>query len=310
MSSRTASPPSVAEAPGPSVLTRRRQRTGWLFIAPFALVFTTFLVVPLGYAFWLSLHTKSLAFGTRFSGLENYTKAFTDPAFLEGVRRVLAFALVMVPLQLGIALVVALVLDSLTTRLAAVSRLLVFVPYAVPAVIGAMMWGFLYSPDFGPFTQLSELLGLPAPDLLDHGSIFSSLVNIVTWQWVGYYMVIIYSALQGIDQEIYEAAQLDGANGLQTALRVKVPMIASTMVLITVFSLIGTLQFFNEPTILQAVAPGAITPDYTPNMYAYAQAFSYSAFNYASAISFSLGLVTFLGSYVFLFLTRKRNGLS
>ncbi len=292
-----------------STLTRRRQRVGWLFVAPFALVFVTFLIVPLAYAFWLSLHTKSLAFGTRLTWLDNYTKAFTDPAFLSGVRRVLLFAVVMVPVQLGIALVVALVLDTLTSRLAAFSRLMVFLPYAVPAVIGALMWGFLYSPNFGPVTSIARFFGTGAPNLLDSDSIFWSLVNVVSWQWVGYYMVIIYSALQGVNPQIYEAARLDGANGWQTALRIKVPMISSTLVLITVFSLIGTLQFFNEPTVLGTIAPGAIPPDYTPNMYSFAQAFSYSSFNYASAISFALGVVVFIGSYTFLFVARKRSGL-
>jgi ABC-type sugar transport system permease subunit len=293
--------------PRRSMLTRRRERFGWLFVAPFAVVFVAFLIVPLAYAFWLSLHTKSFAFGTRLTWFENYTKAFADPSFLAGVRRVLAFAIVMVPIQLGIALVIALVLDTLTTRLAAFSRLLVFLPYAVPAVIGALMWGFLYSPSFGPVTQL---FGPGAPNLLDAGTIFWSLVNVVTWQWVGYYMVIIYSALQGVDPQLYEAARLDGASGWQTALRVKVPMISSTLVLITVFSLIGTLQFFNEPFILGGIAPGAIPPDYTPNMYSFAQAFSYASFNYASAISFALGVVVFVGSYTFLFVARKRSGLT
>jgi multiple sugar transport system permease protein len=297
------------DRPRRSTLTRRRQRFGWLFVAPFALVFITFLIVPLAYALWLSLHTKSLAFGTRLTWFDNYDKAFTDPSFLTGVRRVLAFAIVMVPIQLGIALVIALVLDTLTTRLAAFSRLLVFLPYAVPAVIGALMWGFLYSPSFGPVTQIAQTLGTGAPNLLDSDSIFWSLVNVVTWQWVGYYMIIIYSALQGVDPQLYEAARLDGASGWQTALRIKVPMISSTLVFITVFSLIGTLQFFNEPSILGTLAPGAIPPDYTPNMYSFAQAFSYSAFNYASAISFALGVVVFVGSYTFLFVTRKRSGL-
>src|SRR5688572_11767113 len=144
-----------------STMFRRRQRFGWLFVAPFALVFVAFLIVPLAYALWLSLHTKSLAFGTRLTWFDNYTKAFADPSFLTGVRRVVAFAVVMVPIQLGIALVVALVLDTLTTRLAAFSRLFVFLPYAVPAVIGALMWGFLYSPSFGPVTQL---FGTAAPN--------------------------------------------------------------------------------------------------------------------------------------------------
>jgi multiple sugar transport system permease protein len=102
---------------------------------------------------------------------------------------------------------------------------------------------------------------------------------------------------------------MDGANGFQIALRIKVPMIASALVLILVFAIIGTLQFFTEPQVLRGVAAGSIDASFTPNLYAYTLAFSYSQFNYASAISFALGLVVFIGSYLFLFLSRKRSGL-
>ena len=139
---------------------------------------------------------------------------------------------------------------------------------------------------------------------------FAGLLNVVFWQWAGYYMIIIYAALRGIDTSVYEAARMDGANAVQIALRIKVPMISAALVLILVFALIGTLQFFTEPQILRSVAAGSIDASFTPNIYAFTLAFSYSQFNYASAISFALGAVVFVGSYIFLFLTRKRSGLS
>jgi multiple sugar transport system permease protein len=294
---------------GGSTLLRRRQRWGWLFVSPFLAVFALLLVFPLAYAFGMSLFTSTLATGTEFTGLGNYAKAFTDPLFLEGMLRVLAFAVVMIPAQLIVAIAAALVLDTLATKLSKLSRLLIFAPYAIPGVIGALMWSFLYSPRFGPGGTLFNLVGLPTPDFLAPGTIFGSLVNIVTWQWAGYYMVVIYAALRAIDPSIYEAARIDGANGWQTALRIKVPMIGSSMVMIVMFALIGTLQFFTEPVVLRNVAQGAIDAAYTPNMYAYSLAFSYSQFNYASAIAFSLGALVFAGSFVFLFLTRKQSGL-
>ncbi|MEU4365324.1 sugar ABC transporter permease [Promicromonospora sp. NPDC023987] len=294
-----------------SKIASRRQRWGYVYVAPFAAVFAVFLVLPLGYALWMSLHTKGIATAGRnvFVGADNYVKAFTDPVFLEGLWRVLRFVLVMVPVQILVALVAALLLDTLATRLSQVSRLLIFVPYAIPAVIGALMWGFLYSPRFGPAQDLFGLVGLTAPDFLSSANIFGSLVNIVTWQWVGYYMIIIYAALRSIDPSIYEAAVLDGADRRQIALRIKVPMISSSMVMIVVFALIGTLQFFTEPQVLRSSAMGAIPTDYTPNMYAFATAFNYSQFNYASTLAFSLGFLVFVGSYLFLFLTRKQSGL-
>ncbi|WP_448003600.1 carbohydrate ABC transporter permease [Agromyces bauzanensis] len=304
-----AAPARGSRPTGGSRLERRRQRWGWLFVTPFLVVFALFLVFPLFYAFGMSLFTSTLATGTRFTGAENYIKAFTDPLFLEGLLRVAAYAVVMIPAQLIVALAAALVLDSLATRLAKASRLLIFAPYAIPVVIGALMWSFLYSPRFGPTATLFDVVGLPAPDFLAADTVFGSLVNVVTWQWSGYYMVVIYAALRSIEPAIYEAARIDGANGWQTAMRIKVPMISSSMVMVITFALIGTLQFFTEPVVLRNIAQGAIDAAYTPNMYAYSLAFSYSQFNYASAIAFSLGILVFAGSYVFLFLTRKQSGL-
>jgi len=303
----------VATAPATKPATRKRtarerqhSRTGWLFVAPFGVVFVVFLVTPLVYAFYLSLFSKGLATGTAFAGVNNYIRAFTDPSFLKGVWFVVRFSIVLIPVQMLVSLAAALVLDNLTNRFARFARLMIFLPYAVPAVIGALMWGFLYSPSFGP---LEQLFGEDAPFLLSPDNIFYGLMNVVTWQWAGYYMIIIYAALRGIDPTIYEAAKIDGANAWQVALRIKIPMVRSALVLILVFALIGTLQFFTEPQVLGPVANGTITPDFTPNIYAFNLAFKYAQFNYASAISFSLGAIVFVGVYIFLFVTRKRGSV-
>jgi len=288
---------------------RAHSRTGWLFIAPFGVVFVVFLVTPLAYAFYLSLFSKGLATGTAFAGINNYVRAFTDPSFLKGVWFVVRFSVVLIPVQMLVSLAAALVLDNLTNRFARFARLMIFLPYAVPAVIGALMWGFLYSPSFGPLEQIFGSFGLDAPFLLSPDNIFYGLMNVVTWQWAGYYMIIIYAALRGIDPTIYEAAKIDGANAWQVALRIKIPMVRSALVLILVFALIGTLQFFTEPQVLGPVANGTITPDFTPNIYAFNLAFKYAQFNYASAISFSLGAIVFVGVYIFLFVTRKRGSV-
>ncbi|KJL48664.1 Lactose transport system permease protein LacF [Microbacterium hydrocarbonoxydans] len=309
MTTHAVSAPSAPPARRRTSGVARRQRIGWLFVTPFLVVFAAFLIFPLIYAFGMSMFSSTLATGTKFVGLDNYAKAFTDPLFLGGIGRVALYAIVMIPAQLLVALVAALVLDNLATWVSKLSRLLIFAPYAIPVVIGALMWSFLYSPRFGPTGTIFELFGLDAPNFLSSDSIFFSLVNVVTWQWSGYYMIVIYAALRSIDPAIYEAARIDGANGFQIATRIKVPMIASSMVMVITFALIGTLQFFTEPTVLRSIASGALPADYTPNMYAFALAFSYSQFNYASTIAFSLALVVFVGSFGFLFLTRKQNGL-
>jgi len=302
------SAPAVAAAPahrrrrGPS----RQSIVGWGFVAPFAIVFLAFLVAPLLFALYLSLFQNQLIGGTRFVGIGNYAKAFTDPNFLDGIWFVLRFSLVLIPLQMAVSLTVALILDVVTGAFARFSRLMIFLPYAIPAVIGALMWGFLYSKSFGPVAELFGMFGLAGPDFLSRNLIFFGLLNIVTWQWAGYYMIILYAALQGIDPTLYEAARIDGASQWQIVLRIKIPLIAPALVLILVFALIGTLQFFNEPQILRYLAAGAIPADFTPNMYAYQQAFALANYNYGSAISFALGAVVFVCVYIFLFITRKR----
>ncbi|WP_194396670.1 carbohydrate ABC transporter permease [Microbacterium atlanticum] len=308
----TASTEAAVKAEAPLSSKRRKSTAarqnlfGWLFVSPFAVIFLALLVLPIGYALYLSLFQKSLIGGTRFVLFGNYAKAFTDPSFLDGVWFVIRFSIVLIPLQMAVSLAIALILDIIVTRFARFSRLMIFMPYAIPTVIGALMWGFLYSDNFGPLAELFGIFGAQAPDFLSRSLIFYGLLNIVTWQWAGYYMIILYAALQGIDPTLYEAARIDGASQWQIIWRIKIPLVAPALLLILVFALIGTLQFFNEPKILQDLAAGAIPNDFTPNMYAYQQAFSLANYNYGAAISFALGAVVFVCVYVFLFATRKR----
>jgi multiple sugar transport system permease protein len=291
------SPPRAAANARVARRGNRQRLVGLLFVTPFVLVMLAFLVIPLAYSLWLSLHRTTVIQGEHFTGLDNYVKAFTDPEFLTGVRRVVLFGLVQIPIMLGVALVAALILDAMTGRLAKTFRLTLFMPYAVPAVIGTLMWGFLYSPSFGVIHGV---------DLFTDNWIMLALGNIVTWQWTGYNMIVLYAALQGVPREIYEAAAVDGAGQWRVAWRVKVPMIGSALVLTTMFAIIGTLQFFTEVQTLRPIAAKAISAGFTPNYYAFNMAFQFSEFEYSAAISFALGAVVFVGSYAFLFVTRRR----
>lgn len=289
---------------------RKRQRSaGLVLVTPFVLLLIAFLILPLAYAFRLSLYRSTLIAGDVFAGFGNYRQAFKDHEFLAGVRRVIVFGLIQTPVMITVALFAALLIDGVISRLSKVFRMAMFVPYAVPVVIGTLMWGFLYSPNVGPLTGFFRALGLGHHDFLSSGNVLTSLGNLVTWQWAGYNMIVLYAALQGVPRELYEAATIDGASQVQVALRIKVPMLSSALVLVTVFTIIGTLQFFTEPLLLQPLNPSTITNSYTPNIFAYHLAFSYQQYNYAAAISFALGAVVFVAAYVFLFLTRRRSAL-
>ncbi len=129
--------------------------------------------------------------------------------------------------------------------------------------------------------------------------------NIVTWQYTGYNMIIMYAALQAIPPDLYEAALVDGATGWEVARYIKIPLIAPAIVLTCVFSIIGSLQLFTEPSIMSTLAPTVIQDHYTPNLYAYTLAFTNQQYNYSAAISFTLGAIVFVCSYIFMFATNR-----
>ena len=291
-----------------ATLRRQLRRIGlpYLFLTPFLLLFALFFILPLGYALGISLFADRLVGGTVFVGSQNYLQVLQDGAFWDGVRRMLVFGVVQVPIMLGLALVFALLLDSGVVRLRTLFRLGFFLPYAIPSVVAALLWGYLYGPNFGPFAQLASALRLPAPGFLTTSGMLPSIGNIVTWQWTGYNMVILYAALQAIPPELYDAATVDGAGGWTIARYVKIPLIAPALVLTCVFSIIGTLQLFNEPSIMSSLAPDVIGNHYTPNLYAYNTAFTNQQYNYSAAISFTLGAVVFAFSYLFMLATNRR----
>jgi multiple sugar transport system permease protein len=290
-------------------MTTRKAAAGPLFVAPFLLLFLLFFLGPLAYAGYLSLFQDRIVGGNTFVGLDNYVTAIQDPQLLRGIGRVAAFFVIQVPVMLLLALVFALALDSGLLRLGKVIRLGIFVPYAVPSVVASLMWGYLYGPDYGPFAQLARGLDLPVPPFLSEGWMLGSLANVVTWEFVGYNMIILYAALRAIPQELYEAAAVDGAGAWRIAWSVKLPALRPALLLTLVFSVIGSFQLFNEPKLLQSIAPAVIDSGYTANLYAYSLAFISQQANYAAAVSFLLGAVIVVVSYAVL-LTANRGRTS
>lgn len=280
----------------------------YLFLAPFLIGFSVFMVYPLVYALNLSLYRTRLVGGTAFVGLENYGRALQDTNFWEGVRNVLLFGIVQIPVMLTFALIFALVLDSAILRRKTIFRLGNFLPFAVPSVVAALMWGYLYGESFGPIAQIARALQLTPPLFFTISGVIPALANISTWQYTGYNMLILYAALQAIPHELYEAAEVDGASGLQIALKIRIPLIAPALILTGIFSIIGTLQLFNEPNVLNSVAPTVLNTHFTPNLYVYSLAFRSQQFDYSAAMAFTLAIVTGVLASVFLFVTRRSGG--
>ncbi|MCX4671904.1 sugar ABC transporter permease [Streptomyces sp. NBC_01381] len=293
--------PPAAAAPrpaGPPPRRARRSWRGWGFIGPFLLVFALVFLAPLLYSVYLSLFRTQLIGGTTFVGLDNYQQALQDGKFWDAVFRVGLFLLVQVPIMLGIALLVALAIDSGRLYGKDFFRISVFLPYAVPAVVATLMWGFMYGPRFGLVGDINDAFGVHLPDPLSSDLVLASIGNIVTWEFVGYNMLIFYSALRVIPHSLYEAAQIDGAGQWRVISAIKLPAIRGALVIATIFSIIGSFQLFNEPAILQKLAPNAITTDYTPNYYTYSLSFSGQQHNYSATVAIVMGVLTMVVAYV------------
>ncbi len=276
-----------------------RDTKGWIFVGPFLAVFALTFLVPIGYAIYLSLFREQAFFGgTVFVGLDNYTEAISDAKFWEAFGRVLLFLVVQVPVMLLLALMAALAIDSARLHGASIFRIVIFLPYAVPGVVAVLMWGFIYGNNFGLAADLNDLLGTDAIQPLSQDWILPSIANIVTWEFVGYNMLIFYSALRTVPEELYEAAAIDGAGTFRTIRAVKLPALRGAILIATIFSIIGSFQLFNEPNVLRSLVPNVITTYYTPNMYAYNLSFAGQQFNYSATIAIVMGVITAVIAYV------------
>ncbi|MDH7898550.1 sugar ABC transporter permease [Bifidobacterium catenulatum subsp. kashiwanohense] len=269
----------------------KREYIGILYCLPYVVVFLFGMILPMFYALYLSFFKQSLLGGTTFAGFDNFIAAFKDEALWSGFRRVLIYAAIQIPLNLILSLAAALILDSQRIRHIAVPRILLFLPYAVPGVIAALMWGYIYGDKYGLVGQIASMIGATAPNMLSEKLMLFAIANICTWCSLGYNMLIYYSALIGIPNELYESARIDGASELRIAWSVKIPQIKGSIMMTVLFSVIGTLQLFNEPSILMNSAPNVITSNYTPNLYAYNLAFNGQNLNYAAAVSLVIGVI-------------------
>jgi multiple sugar transport system permease protein len=270
----------------------RRDWSGWQFAGPFAVVFVLVFLAPLVYAVYLSLFQNTLVNGNSFVWFANYKAALTDPNFWSGFSRVLAFLLVQVPIMLGLSLVAALAIDSARLYATGLYRIVIFLPYAVPAVVAVLMWGFLYGNNFGLAASINHWLGHSFVTPFSPRWMLASIGNIVTWEYLGYNMVIFYSALKTIPADLYEAAAIDGAHGLQVIRAIKLPAVRGAIAVATIFSIIGSFQLFNEPNVLKPLANNVITSSYTPNMYAYNLSFAGQQYNYSATIAIIMGVIT------------------
>ncbi|KPC83259.1 MULTISPECIES: carbohydrate ABC transporter permease [Streptomyces] len=296
------SPAAAAPAPKAGRSARRRElgACGVLMTPFFALLATVFLI-PVATAVHLSFFSDDqpgLGFGperTVFAGLRNYAAVLADPTFLGGLGVVALYCVVYIPLMVTGALVLALLLDSGVVRLRGTVQLALFLPHAVPGIIAALIWLYLYTPGISPVIELLGRADITI-DFLGVHTVLPSIVNIALWSNLGYNMVVFYAALQAVPREVIEASVVDGAGPVRTALQVKAPLVRSSIVMVAMFTLIFALQLFTEPMLLSQSTP-MINSRFSPSMYIYDAAFTRNNYGLAAAASVILLLCTIALSY-------------
>jgi multiple sugar transport system permease protein len=286
------------------VLRTRRVLTGVGFLGPFYLAFFLFFLLPIGYAIYESLFSTRRTGGVFgapervFSGLSQYKAVLTNSDFLSGILRVVVYTLIFVPCLAVISVALALLLDATVPRLANAFRTTFFLPYAVPSVIAALMWGSLYTPTTSPLKDLDLNI-----NFLGSRLVLPSIANIGIWASVGFYVILLTTALTAIPHEVFEAARVDGASDWRMAWSIKLPLIRPTVIMSMVLALIWTMQLFTEPTVLHTLS-AAISTNFTPNMMAYS-ALTGDDYSFAAAISVLLALAGFIISFAFLRSVRR-----
>lgn len=299
--------PAAAPASTPSPRTgrksarRRELGAAGALMTPFFVLMVTVFLIPVGTAVWLSFFSDDqpgLGFGperTVFVGMRSYAAVLTDPTFLSGLGTVVLYCVIYIPLMVTGALALALLLDSGVVRLRSWAQLGLFLPHAVPGIIAAIIWLYLYTPGLSPVIDLLGKADITI-DFLGVHTVVPSIVNIALWSNLGYNMVVFYAALQAVPREVIEASVVDGAGPVRTALQIKTPLVRSSVVMVAMFTLIFALQLFTEPMLLSQSTP-MISSRFSPSMYIYDAAFTRNNYGLAAAASVVLLVFTIALSY-------------
>ncbi|MEU0781118.1 sugar ABC transporter permease [Streptomyces sp. NPDC006173] len=294
---------SPATPPGPSKLRRSQRRAAALLVTPFFVLFAAVMAAPIGYAVWMSLfqeRSSGLGFGGTdrvFSGLGNYTKALSDAGFRASFAHIALYCALYIPVMIGGSLVLALLVDSAMARAKRFFQLALFLPHAIPGLIASIIWIYLYTPGLSPVLDGIGALG-GSWDFYSNDHVLSSMVNLCAWQWIGYNMVIFYAALQAVPRETIEAAVVDGAGAIRTALQIKVPLIASAVVMTVLFTCVGAIQIFTEPKLLNQRGAPSVDTAWSPTLFIWKAGFVQHDYGLAAAASLLLALLGVILSYI------------
>jgi sn-glycerol 3-phosphate transport system permease protein len=255
---------------------------GLAYLAPSLILFAAFVFIPLAQSIFLSFfNTRATGVATTFAGLDHYIELFTSPAFRTGLLATTLFAVYTVPIGIALGLVLAVMLNQ-RLRGINVFRTMMSSTIAISAAVGALIWLLLLNPSLGLLNYILSLVGIPGPDWLIQPTTAIIAVSMTTiWLTLGTNIIVLLAGLQGVPEEIYEAARLDGARGLRMFTRITMPMVSPSLFFLLVVDTIAVLQAFTQIHLLTRGGPVDATRVLVYSIYQ--DAFQNFQFGYASA---------------------------
>ncbi len=264
----------------------------WVFATPWIIIFVVFMAAPIIASLILSFTDFGVGnianpFNLTFVGFQNYVQLAHDPDFIASVLNTLEFVVIGIPLDVVLALLIAVGLNRGVGAFRAIFRVGYYLPVVTSIVAIAVVWRYLYDPDVGLINNVLHAVGLPGVNWLgDPNLAMPSIIVMAVWHNLGGAMIIFLAGLQGIDKTLYEAAHIDGAGSFARFRFITLPLLQPTMLFVVVTTSIAFLQVFAEPFVLTGGGP--LNRTLTVSMYLYQQGFDFFNQGYASAIAYVL----------------------
>ncbi|WNR44849.1 carbohydrate ABC transporter permease [Paenibacillus roseipurpureus] len=267
-------------------LSREANLTGWLFVSPMVLGFILLLLVPLLTAFYMSLTDWPLLGEARFIGFDNYATIMSDADFWKVLGNTLAFAAGLVPLNIVLALLLALLLSKNFAGMGWF-RTAIFVPVMTSLIVWSIVWKYMFATDSGFINQVLQVIGIQGPAWLYNPNLAMPAVIVTSvLKNVGLNMVLFIAALQQVPVHLYEAAKIDGSGRTRTFFQVTIPMITPTIFLTVIMTIIGSLKVFGQIYVMTQGGPSGSTKVLV--YYIWEKAFKLYEFGYASSLAYIL----------------------
>lgn len=273
-----------------------------IFLSPALLAILIFFFIPVVAAFLMSFTDFSIYaladwHYIQFIGLDNYFRLFDDPLFWISLKNTFYFVIVAGPLSIIASLTAAILLSSKLTIFKSFFRLSFFLPVVTTLVAVAIVWRFIYHPNFGLLNYFLSYFGNPQIDWLgDPNWAMPAIILMAIWKSFGYNMIIFIAGLQNIPEQLYEAAEMEGANAWHKFYRITLPLLAPTTLFVGIITLIGFFQLFAEPYIMTQGGP--LNSTLSIVQYMYQEGFRWWNMGYSAAIAFVLFAIIFTGSII------------